>query len=158
MLGIGQIVGKYPPQMIGSAGRMARMAFDTAAAVGICGPPITVTPTASMPCVNGSACSGDKVPIDVAVNNGRVVGTLDSIRQAQHRQGKAGMPRLGDGRIDQQNRRRALMTASAAICRASSPPSQPATGTHRARSGSAPGAAAVHWRACAASRRVPGKI
>ena len=43
----GQTVGKAPPQMIGTFGAHARMALETAIAEVSCGPPMTVTPTAS---------------------------------------------------------------------------------------------------------------
>src|SRR6266404_4480792 len=42
----GQLVGKAPPQMMGTVGRLSRIAFDTAIAESNCGPPMTLTPTA----------------------------------------------------------------------------------------------------------------
>ncbi len=41
------MVGKCPPQIIGVRGERARIAFETAMAVGSCGPPMTLMPTAS---------------------------------------------------------------------------------------------------------------
>ncbi len=41
------MVGKAPPQMIGTVGSFSRIAFDTAIAESNCGPPMTLTPTAA---------------------------------------------------------------------------------------------------------------
>ena len=72
--GSAQMVGKWPPQMIGIAGKRARMAFETAIAVRSCGPPMTLTPTASTcpPCQRAQ-CSRDEVAVDVAIDDRRCV-------------------------------------------------------------------------------------
>jgi hypothetical protein len=51
------MVGKAPPQTIGTLGISSRIAFDTAIAEHSCGPPMTVTPIAATepPAISRSA-------------------------------------------------------------------------------------------------------
>ena len=89
---------------MGVSGAAARMAFDTAMAVGTCGPPITVMPTASKRRSGKQAARGiDEFAVDVAVDDVRAVAVLlERGREAQHGQRKARAALRGDGRIDEQ--------------------------------------------------------
>jgi hypothetical protein len=90
--------------MIGTSGRWARMAEHTAIAEVSCGPPMTVTPTASTtPASTAAHRRGDEVAIDVAVEDRGAVPALERARQAHHREREAGVAMLGDRRVDQQN-------------------------------------------------------
>lgn len=80
------------------------MAFETAIAEVSCGPPHDRHAYgADGPVINSAQRCGDKIAIDVAVQDGRRVLALKRCGQAQDRERESRMGARRDRRIDEQN-------------------------------------------------------